>query len=106
VKVARQPRPAKRGLRKELPLRTRGVAAIVAAIVATSALVGALGTVTGLVKAFGAIGGESVDPSQKARILAEGISEGIKRTAFGMVVWLPSIIVMILIMRGRKEPSG
>jgi hypothetical protein len=28
----------------------------------------------GFVKAFGAVGGESVDPSQKARTLAEGTS--------------------------------
>src|SRR5712692_8671798 len=38
-------------------------------------LSGLFGTITGLIKAFGAVGGESVDPSQKARILAEGISE-------------------------------
>ena len=39
-------------------------------------LSGLLGTVAGLIKCFGAVGGESVDPSQKARILAEGISRG------------------------------
>ena len=38
-------------------------------------LSGLLGTIAGLIKSFGAVGGESVDPSQKARILAEGISE-------------------------------
>src|SRR5579863_1374064 len=38
-------------------------------------LSGLLGTVTGLIKSFGAVAGQSVDPSQKATILANGISE-------------------------------
>lgn len=48
-------------------------------------LSGLFGTIVGLIKAFGAVGGESVDPSQKARILAEGISEAMVCTAFGLV---------------------
>jgi len=48
-------------------------------------LCGLFGTITGLIRAFGAVGGESVDPSQKARILAEGISEAMVCTAFGLV---------------------
>lgn len=48
-------------------------------------LSGLFGTIIGLIKAFGAVGGESVDPSQKARILAEGISEAMVCTAFGLV---------------------
>ena len=51
-----------------------------------SMLSGLLGTVSGLIKSFGAVGGESVDPSQKARILAEGISEAMNCTAFGLGV--------------------
>ena len=47
-------------------------------------LSGLFGTIVGLIKAFGAVGGESVDPSQKARILAEGISEAMNCTAFGL----------------------
>jgi biopolymer transport protein ExbB/TolQ len=48
-------------------------------------LCGLFGTIVGLIKAFGAVGGESVDPSQKARILAEGISEAMNCTAFGLL---------------------
>src|SRR6476620_4533138 len=48
-------------------------------------LSGLLGTIAGLSKSFGAVGGESVDPSQKARILAEGISEAMNCTAFGLI---------------------
>ena len=55
-------------------------------------LSGLLGTITGLIKAFGAVGGESVDPSQKARILAEGISEAMNCTAFGLMVALVSLM--------------
>ncbi|MEZ4376201.1 MAG: MotA/TolQ/ExbB proton channel family protein [Polyangiaceae bacterium] len=48
-------------------------------------LCGLFGTIVGLIKAFGAVGGESIDPSQKARILAEGISEAMNCTAFGLI---------------------
>lgn len=55
-------------------------------------LSGLLGTVTGLIKAFGSVGGESVDPSQKARILAAGISESMNCTAFGLGVAIIGLI--------------
>ncbi len=48
-------------------------------------LCGLFGTIVGLIKAFGAVGGENIDPSQKARILAEGISEAMNCTAFGLI---------------------
>jgi biopolymer transport protein ExbB len=48
-------------------------------------LCGLFGTIVGLIRAFGAVGGESVDPSQKARILAEGIAEAMNCTAFGLI---------------------
>jgi len=55
-------------------------------------LSGLLGTVTGLITSFGAVSGESVDPSQKARILAEGISEAMNCTAFGLIVAIMALI--------------
>lgn len=87
--------------REELRFRTR----IVAAIVVVSAMAGALGTVIGLVKAFGAVGGEGVDPSQKARILAEGIAEAMNCTAFGIIVWIPSVVLLVFMMRKRPAPT-
>jgi biopolymer transport protein ExbB/TolQ len=48
-------------------------------------LCGLFGTIVGLIKAFAAVGGEGVDPSQKALILAEGISEAMNCTAFGLM---------------------
>jgi hypothetical protein len=47
------------------------------------------GVLAGLVKSYGAVGGESVDPSQEARILAEGISEAMNTAAFGTLAPLP-----------------
>ena len=85
--------------RKELSPRARTMAAIVAA----SAMIGALGTLVGLVKAFGAVGGESVDPSQKARILAEGISEAMNCTVFGIALWVLSAIILSVMMRKRGK---
>ncbi|HMJ52975.1 MAG TPA: MotA/TolQ/ExbB proton channel family protein [Polyangiaceae bacterium] len=55
-------------------------------------LSGLFGTIIGLIKSFGAVGGESVDPSQKARILAEGISEAMNCTAFGLMVAIVGLI--------------
>ncbi len=55
-------------------------------------LSGLLGTVWGLITSFGAVSGESVDPSQKARILAEGISEALNCTAFGLCVAITALI--------------
>src|SRR6186713_1293118 len=55
-------------------------------------LSGLLGTVTGLITSFGAVAGESVDPSQKARVLAQGISEAMNCTAFGLAVAIIGLI--------------
>ena len=65
-------------------------------------LSGLFGTITGLIKAFGAVGGESVDPSQKARILAEGISEAMNCTAFGLISAITSLSGFA-IMQGKTQ---
>jgi len=70
-------------------------------VLGTLVLFGAFGTLAGLVKAFGAVGGESVDPSQKARVLAEGISEAMNCTAFGILLGVPSSVALALLTRKR-----
>lgn len=55
-----------------------GAAAVLFAFVA-------VGAALGFAKAFGALGGESVDPSEKARMLAEGISEVMNCMALGVL---------------------
>lgn len=55
-----------------------------------STLLGLLGTIQGLIQAFQAVG--SADPTQKASILAGGISIALYTTAFGLVVAIPMLI--------------
>lgn len=63
-----------------------------------SVLMGLLGTITGLIKTFGALGGASA--AEKATMLSEGISEAMNCTAFGLIVAIPSLIVFGL-LQGR-----
>src|SRR6195256_3200668 len=65
-------------------------------------LSGLLGTVSGLITSFGAVSGESVDPSQKARILAEGISEAMNCTAFGLMVAIVGL-VGFAVLNGKTQ---
>lgn len=65
-------------------------------------LSGLFGTIVGLIKAFGAVGGESVDPSQKARILAEGISEAMNCTAFGLLSAIAAL-VGFAVLNGKTQ---
>ena len=76
---------------RELPkiLKNTGYLALLSNLAMLSGL---FGTIAGLIKSFGAVGGESVDPSQKARILAEGISEAMNCTAFGLIVAIIGLI--------------
>ena len=79
------------------------LAKVAAVLVFASALTGAFGTAAGLIMAFGAVGGESVDPSQKARVLAEGIATAMNCTSFASLVWLASALTLFLV--NRKQPK-
>ena len=68
-----------------------------------SMLSGLLGTVSGLITSFGAVSGESVDPSQKARILAEGISEAMNCTAFGLGAAIPMMLIYSFLQSKTTE---
>jgi biopolymer transport protein ExbB len=65
-------------------------------------LSGLLGTVSGLITAFGAVAGKSVDPSQKATILADGISEAMNCTAFGLGVAIVGLMGFA-ILNGKTQ---
>jgi integral membrane sensor domain MASE1 len=88
--------------RKDLPQRLQAIAALVAA----SAVIGPLATAVGLINTFGAVGGESMDPSQKAQILAEDTGGAMLWTAGGSVLWAASVITLIWLMSKRSEPSS
>ncbi len=55
-----------------------------------STLLGLLGTIQGMITAFSALSG--ADPSQKQRVLSEGISMAMYTTAFGLCVAIPVMI--------------
>lgn len=56
-----------------------------------SVLLGLLGTVMGLIRAFAALG--AADPTEKADLLSAGIAEAMNCTAFGLMVAIPSLIL-------------
>ena len=62
----------------------------------------ALGALAMALKAFGAVGGQSVDPSQTARLLAEGFSSAVNCTALILLVWIPSSIAVFVLTRARS----
>jgi hypothetical protein len=68
------------------------------------------GAAVGLVKLFGAVGGESSDPSQTARIFAEGVSDALNCIALGIVATpLPLAAIIVMAVRaGRlsREPAS
>ncbi|VAW57479.1 MotA/TolQ/ExbB proton channel family protein [hydrothermal vent metagenome] len=64
-------------------------------------LLGLLGTISGLIKAFTAVA--NVDPSLKAEILSGSISVAMNTTAMGLGVAIPLIIVFSLLQTKTTE---
>jgi len=63
-------------------------------------LLGLLGTIQGLIQAFSAIA--VADPSQKAALLAKGISIALYSTAAGLVVAIP-MLIMYTILQAKSQ---
>jgi len=63
-------------------------------------LLGLLGTIQGLIQAFSAIA--VADPSQKASLLASGISIALYSTASGLVVAIP-MLVMYTVLQAKSQ---
>jgi len=63
-------------------------------------LLGLLGTITGMIKSFGAAAG--ADASRKASLLAEGISEAMNCTAFGIATAIVGLIGFA-ILQGKTQ---
>ena len=66
-----------------------------------STLMGLLGTIFGLQAAFSALA--TADPSQKATVLAKGISMAMNTTAMGLMVAIPCMIMFSIL--GSKANS-
>jgi biopolymer transport protein ExbB len=58
-------------------------------------LTGLLGTITGMIKSFAAV--SYAEPSQKAALLAAGISEAMNATAFGLVAAIPALVAYAIL---------
>lgn len=70
--------------------RLEGWVSFLAVFGNVAVLVGLLGTIIGMIKSFGGVA--SVDQAEKAQILAEGISEALNCTAFGLFVAILAIV--------------
>ena len=64
-------------------------------------LLGLLGTIIGLIKAFTAVA--QVDPSQKAEILSTSISVAMNTTAFGLMVAIPLLFFYTVLQTKTTE---
>lgn len=58
-------------------------------------LTGLLGTITGMIKSFAAV--SYAEPSQKAALLAAGISEAMNATAFGLIAAIPALVAYAIL---------
>jgi biopolymer transport protein ExbB/TolQ len=64
-------------------------------------LVGLLGTVLGLIRAFGAVGG--ADPAKRQEMLANGISEALHNTALGLSIAVIAIFFHLILSGMAKK---
>ena len=67
----------------------------------TATLLGLLGTIIGLIKAFTAVA--QVDPSMKAEILSTSISVAMNTTAFGLIVAIPLLFFYTVLQTKTTE---
>jgi biopolymer transport protein ExbB len=63
-------------------------------------LTGLLGTISGMIVSFGAVA--NADASEKAAKLAEGISEAMNCTAFGLVTAIPALL-FYAVLQGKTQ---
>lgn len=59
-------------------------------------LTGLLGTITGMIKSFAAVA--YANPSEKAALLSQGISEAMNATAYGLIVAIPALVAYAVLV--------
>lgn len=84
---------------REVP-RLEKRTAYLAMLANVAMLAGLLGTIVGLIQCFAAVA--VGDPSEKATMLAKGISEAMNCTAFGLLTALPGLI-FFGILQGKTQ---
>jgi uncharacterized membrane protein len=82
-------------VRSTVPARHRRAAVWFVWATFAAGILGWAMTVRGLVRAFGDVA--SVDPPDKARVLAEGISQAMNLTAVGIVIQLIGCVVALVL---------
>ena len=68
-----------------------------------STLLGLLGTISGLMASFNALG--TVEAAKKAALLAGGISEAMVTTAFGLIVAVPCMVAYTVLFNRQQQIS-
>jgi len=66
-------------------------------------LIGLLGTVSGLIATFGAVGRPGLSPSDKQRILSLGIAEAMYNTALGLGIAVSCMIAHVILHTRAKN---
>lgn len=77
---------------------------IIALIAGVSTLLGLLGTISGLIRTFAALG--QADAAQKAEMLGKGISEAMYSTATGLALGIVAMVVHTLCTSKGDEIVG
>ena len=67
-------------------------------------LTGLVGTISGLIHTFSAIG--SADPSERQKLLSDGIAEAMYNTAYGLGIALICMIAHLLLSTASKRVMG
>lgn len=81
---------------RELP-RLEARTGFLAMFANVSMLAGLLGTIFGLMKCFASVAKPGVDPALKSQILAEGISEAMNCTAFGLFTAIGCLLAFSMV---------
>lgn len=75
-----------------------------ALIANVSTLIGLLGTIQGLIASFAAVAG--ADPSEKAKLLAEGIATAMNTTAFGLISAITIMVIHSILSHKSEKILG
>ncbi len=75
-----------------------------ALIANVSTLIGLLGTIQGLIQSFAAVA--DADPSEKSRLLAEGIATAMNTTAFGLISAITIMVIHSILTHKSEKILG
>ncbi len=64
-------------------------------------LTGLLGTITGMIQSFAAVA--NANPSEKAQLLAAGISEAMNCTAYGLIAAIPALVAFAILQNRANQ---